>query len=250
MNMNNDKGHAKDFTESNFKKIITKLKKTHEFIFYREINTVRKFVLWRHDCDYSINKAYKLAKIENKLNVKGTYFLNPHCRFYNIFEIEQTKLIKKIIQLGHDIGLHFDAEFYDIKNVRELEQKINLEKKILENFFDHKITVFSFHNPDKFTLGLQKQKYGGLINCYSKKLKESVSYCSDSNGYWRHSRLTDFIEEENEKNLHILTHPGWWQTKVMQPRDRIIRAIEGRKQKNIKLYDQELKKFGRKNISS
>ena len=56
-----------------------------------------------------------------------------------------------------------------------------------------------------------------------------------------HSRLTDFIEEENEKNLHILTHPGWWQTKVMQPRDRIIRAIEGRKQKNIKLYDQELK---------
>ena len=114
--------------------------------------------------------------------------------------------------------------------LENLNKKLIL-KKILENFFDHKITVFSFHNPDKFTLGLQKQKYGGLINCYSKKLKESVSYCSDSNGYWRHSRLTDFIEEENEKNLHILTHPGWWQTKVMQPRDRIIRAIEGRKEK-------------------
>ena len=50
-NMNNDKWHAKDFTESNFK-IITKLKKTHEFILYKEINKVRKFVLWRHDCDY------------------------------------------------------------------------------------------------------------------------------------------------------------------------------------------------------
>ena len=250
MNMNSYKEHAKDFTESKYKKIISKLKKTHKFIFYKEINKADKFVLWRHDCDYSINKAYKLAKIEKKLDVKGTYFLNPHCRFYNIFEIEQTDLIKKIIQLGHDIGLHFDSEYHKIKNVRQLEKKINLEKEILENFFEKKISVFSFHNPDSFTLSLQKEKYGGLINCYSKKLKEDTVYCSDSNGYWRHSRLHNFIQENSGNNLQILTHPGWWQTKEMQPRDRIIRAIEGRKQTNIKLYDMELKKFGRKNISS
>ena len=37
MNMNNDKWKfVKDFTESNFKKIITKLKQTHEFIFYKK----------------------------------------------------------------------------------------------------------------------------------------------------------------------------------------------------------------------
>ncbi len=250
MNMNNYKGHAKDFTESKYKKIITKLKKTHEFIFYKEINAAKKFVLWRHDCDYSINRAHKLAKIENRLNVKSTYFINLHSRFYNIFENQQTNLIKKIIQLGHDIGLHFDSDYYNIKNIRQHEQKINFEKKILENFFDHKITVFSFHNPNKFTLGLQRQKYGGLINCYSKKLQQNATYCSDSNGYWRHRRLLDFIEENNDKNLHILTHPNWWQNKVMQPRDRIIRAIEGRKDKNIEFYDEGLKEFGRNNISS
>ena len=36
----------------------------------------------------------------------------------------------------------------------------------------------------------------------------------------------------------------------MQPRDRIIRAIEGRKDKNIEFYDEGLKEFGRNNISS
>ena len=72
MNMNNYKGHAKDFTESKYKKINTEIKKTHEFIFYKEINAAKKFI-FRHDCDYSINRAHKLAKIENRLNVKSTY---------------------------------------------------------------------------------------------------------------------------------------------------------------------------------
>ena len=60
----------------------------------------------------------------------------------------------------------------------------------------------------------------------------------------------NFIEENNDKNLHILVIQTGWQNKVMQPRDRIIRAIEGRKDKKIEFYDEGLKEFGRNNISS
>ena len=86
-----------------------------------------------------------------------------------------------------------------------------------------------------------------MINTYAKYFADNVKYCSDSNGYWWFKRLEDFLDEKH-KRIQVLTHPGWYQKKVMRPRERIIRSVQGRANNNLKNYDAILKKHARKNI--
>ena len=53
-------------------------------------------ILWRHDVDFSIHRASSLAKIENELGVKATYFLKLHSEFYNLFE---KSIFEKVVLL-------------------------------------------------------------------------------------------------------------------------------------------------------
>ena len=52
-----------------------------------------------------------LAKIENELGVKATYFLKLHSEFYNLFEKSIFEKVLKIIEFGHNIGLHFEHHY-------------------------------------------------------------------------------------------------------------------------------------------
>ncbi len=237
-----------DFIVDHYIVIIKQLLIDYSFITYSEIEFDKRFVLWRHDIDFSINRAYHLAKIENKLNIRSTYFVHLQSEFYNPFEKSQHEKLKQIIDLGHCIGLHFDAGFHSVKNEVELEENINFETKFLSKSLGTDINVFSFHNPRKEILMFNKKTYAGLINCYSSLFQEKIKYISDSNGYWRFNRLKNVISESKYDSLQILTHPAWWQDKPMMPRDRIKRSINGRAKFVIDNYDQFLEKNKRKNF--
>jgi hypothetical protein len=198
--------------------------------------------------DFSIHRAYKLALIEHELGVKSTYFVHLHNEYYNLLEKEIAELVYKIKGLGHQIGLHFDTHFYAIQNEHELAQKIDTEKKVLKFFFDIDVKAFSFHNTTPFTMSCQNWEYAGLINTYAKFFQQNVEYCSDSNGYWRFKRLMNVLETSDSKKLQVLTHPEWWQDKVMSPWQRIQTCIEGRSTRNKGSYLSHLKKLGMKNI--
>ena len=238
-----------DFTVASYKKLITLALLSYEVADYSSINWKKRFVLWRHDCDYSLNRSLALAKIEADLGLKSTFFLNPHCEFYNLLEHSQQALIHEILGLGHDIGLHFDAAFYGTASEDDLNRQVDSEASFLESFLGERPVAFSFHNPTSFNLTCEADTYGGLVNCYSKRFKTEVPYCSDSNGYWRFQRLFDVLEEANSPCLQVLTHPGWWHEKPSSPRSRIFKNIYGRATANMRAYDQSLKEDGRENIA-
>jgi hypothetical protein len=235
----------KDFSESNYTKLLKKINNTT--IFFDEISAQSRFTLMRHDIDLSVHRAYSLAKIEKKLNIKSTFFLLISCSFYNIFEEKIKDLVFNIKSLGHQLGLHFDPSQYNIKSKKELEKYLIFEKKILENLFKTKIKVFSFHNPSKKILKFNDFKYAKMINTYASYFKKNVEYCSDSNGYWRHKRLENFLNQKHDK-VQILTHPGMWQKKIMSPNDRVKRCINGRSKRVLNDYRKILRKNGRKII--
>ena len=108
--------HNEDFTLESYSELIQLAKTKYQFISYSELHDTERFILWRHDCDFSLNRSLKLAQIEHDLGVKTTYFLNPHSEFYNIMERNQSDIIEHIIGLGHDIGLHFDSAYYAIQS--------------------------------------------------------------------------------------------------------------------------------------
>lgn len=64
-----------DFTEKNYRSLIKKAKKKFKFLFYGDKSEVNH-VLWRHDVDFSMHRALKLAEIERKvLDIKNFIFL-------------------------------------------------------------------------------------------------------------------------------------------------------------------------------
>ena len=67
----------------------------------------------RHDEDWNIDFSIKLAELENEVDIRSTYFLN-HSEPYFDYSPEFVDKCKKIVGLGHEIGIHNNAleEYY------------------------------------------------------------------------------------------------------------------------------------------
>ena len=245
----NQESSDEDFTVDAYRELLALAKEKYAFASYDDIPWGKRFLLWRHDCDYSLNRAIALARIEADYGIRSTYFLNPHSEFYNLLERSQYQIVREIIGMGHQIGLHFDAAFHDISNEESLSTYVCNDAALLGTMFEVRPTVFSFHNPLASHLHCENDSYGGLLNCYSRRFKAEVSYCSDSNGYWRFRRLRDVLELATDPCLQVLTHPGWWQEVAMPPRQRIFRSVYGRAHATMADYDAVILAHGRENLS-
>ena len=94
---------------------------------YEKLRKSKKFLILRHDVDFSLDYALKLAKKEAKNEIKSTYFILLHGEYYNPFDKKNTKIIKEISNLGHEIGLHYDTDFFQNhlkKKLKVLEMKL------------------------------------------------------------------------------------------------------------------------------
>jgi hypothetical protein len=237
-----------DFTHNEYEELLILAKKNFKFCNYKSIDNFNRSIVWRHDVDFSMHEAYNLAIIEHRHGISATYFLMMHSEYYNLFEKEISDLVKKILSLGHEIGLHFDSHYYGIFNEADLEKYLLFEKNLISHYFNKDIDVFSFHNTTDFTMSCIEWEYAGLINTYAKRFQSEFDYCSDSNGFWRFNRLKDVLAVKEGRSLQVLTHPEWWTHKVMSPKEKIDRCILGRTKKNQKLYAETLIKFQRENI--
>lgn len=234
------------FTIAQYKELLKKAKKSYNFINYQDIDYSKRFIIWRHDIDFSLNRALHLARVEFEEGITSTYFINLHSEFYNAMERSQSDIIVEILRLGHCLGIHLDAAYYNINNKRQIENILSFEAEILSRYFDTSIYAFSFHNPTEEILNkFVDIQFSGLINCYSSEFRSKIGYCSDSNGMWRHRNLYQVLEVAEDYCLQVLTHPGWWHESEMCPNEKIERSVTGRAEATLKLYFDTLKAHGR-----
>jgi peptidoglycan/xylan/chitin deacetylase (PgdA/CDA1 family) len=224
----------------------------HKSIRYTEIQDCKTFVLWRHDCDMSLNRARAVAELDAQFGVRSTFFILPHSEYYNILELSQTRLVREIASFGHDIGLHLDVNYHlGSQSNFDFEKAINHDTNLLEDLAETKIDTFSFHNPTPEILEFDAAKYSGLINCYSKEIRETTDYASDSNGYWRHQPIPEILQDKSKTRLQVLTHPEWWLETAAMPRDHVLRCAYGRALRVISDYDTALSRYeDRDNLKS
>ena len=144
---NKEKYRFKDFTIDNYRLLIElALSNGFNFIFYDDdYIPERKDILWRHDVEFEPDIALRMAEIECELGVKATYFFQMHSEYYNIFDKHYSEVLKKVQNLGHKIGLHFDCAYYKINKESELDLFINIDKTYFEQVFKLKINSFSFY---------------------------------------------------------------------------------------------------------
>ncbi len=244
-----DETSFEDFTEEAYRDLLAIAKRRYLFQQYGT-ETSKPHVLWRHDVDYSMHRAIRMARIEAENDVRATYFFLLHSELYNLFELEVFQRAREILSLGHWLGLHFDAGFYGgFDSEEQLEVKLVHEAQLFEQVFEHRVRAFSLHNTDvSNSARFDADLIGGILNATGRGIRDRYAYVSDSNGYWRFQRLRDVLQSAVHPRLHVLTHPEWWQAEAMSPRARIVRCIEGRRAYTEESYDRLLQTYGRTNI--
>ena len=213
--------------ESNFE-----IKGFHDFFKYKRV------IILRHDVDFCTASALKIAELENKLNIKSIYFLLVNTRFYNLHAQEHYLNICKILDLGHKIGLHFDASHYKFN---ELSKNCRREVKVLESLFGFKNDIISFHRPVKQLLSNDK-KLAGYDHTYMKKFTQNINYCSDSQGKWLYDTPEKIIKESiNKKDfkLQLLIHPIWWNIKNYKTPQKKISSFLRNQYEELKLAAED-----------
>lgn len=201
-----------EFTFSAYKNMITtSLINGYEICSYENVTKFNKSIILRHDIDFSPIKAIDIAKIEQKLGVKSTYFVLVSTEFYNIFSRQTAEIFNQILEMGHDIGLHFDEQRYNSNSVEEMKEHVYYESKVLEKALGITLKVVSMHRPSKFTLE-NNIEFIDLINSYNKVFFKEIKYVSDSRMHWRED-VMEVIKSNKYDKLHILTHPFWYSNK-------------------------------------
>lgn len=187
------------------------LDKGYSFSNYTNCFENGKTVILRHDVDYSIEKALRLAELEYKLGVRSTYFVLLTSPFYNLMAKNNLMSLIKIKEWGHEIGLHFDEvnytkEYYD-KN-GGITSVVLTEANLLKNITGIDIKTVSMHRPSKETLNADYD-LSPLVNSYSSYFFKEFKYLSDSRRHWKED-INKIINFDNYDKIHILTHAFWY----------------------------------------
>src|SRR5207249_12226167 len=69
-----------------------------------------RVVYLRHDVDNSVESAVRMAEVEARAGAVSTYLVMVRSENYNVFTGANVDRLRRLRDLGHDVGLHFTAE--------------------------------------------------------------------------------------------------------------------------------------------
>jgi hypothetical protein len=175
--------------------------------FAKAMATPSKAMILRHDVDFSIQAALRMAVCEHELGVSSTYFIMVANDYYNPFAQANRQRLKQIVDMGHEVGLHWDSSIYPADCDR-LGQHFRHEVQALSDVTGQQVISASQHIPTDSPLFDVEAHI--THEAYSQKWRERFAYVSDSSMAWRAKTPWDLIEEGVD--IHFLSHPIWWFT--------------------------------------
>ena len=190
------------FSFEEYRKFIKYLKSNYNLSLFRNWKGENN-ILIRHDVDLDLFFAEELAEIEDKCGIQSTYFVMVSSQFYNINSQRNRRILNKIVNYGHEIGLHFDPVIYEGAD-SELEIKAKQESRVIENVIEEKIVSISLHNP---SIHNNYIRFNDFISAYDKKIFNNEIYISDSCMNFRGKDIYKFVERSKKMPVQILLHP-------------------------------------------
>lgn len=165
-------------------------------------------LILRHDVDFDLEAAVTLARAEASRGWRSTYFILTRSEFYNPNSPRSRDALRILGDLGHEVGLHFDAALYRDDSV-VLAGAAGDEAAALSGWAGARVRTFSLHRPNPALL-VGDFAVPGLINAYAPRFFREMGYCSDSRGAWRFGRPEGNAAVREGRGLQLLTHPIWW----------------------------------------
>lgn len=238
------------FSYDDYKEIIRIVKSSGRYMDYKHAMDKDKFVIMRHDVEYSVERAYQLSKVEESMDFTSTYFFQWTNNSYNILSRRNMDMIKDMHERGQNIGLHFALN--GLTDMAEVRKQIVKEMDILSEMCGFKIDTFSVHRPSKDVLR-ENIKLPGIINAYQDDFftfaeevtpdtPVSVKYLSDANHIWRYGYPDESNILGNDK-VQILVHPFAWHKNGYDNFNNYVALVEEKYAQMIESIDAECKDF-------
>jgi hypothetical protein len=206
--------------------ILERIARTNQCVRFRdfvESEPAEPFFILRHDIDYSLAAALRLAEQEAERSVSATYFLLVGTRYYNLLAPEHGHVARHLAELGHEVGLHYDVTFLRSFPRHEWGQLLRAQARMLAELAGSEVVSIAMHQPalsheDPFRDDRE------FINVYEPRFVRETVYVSDSGRAWRDAGWSMLETGVIPRKLHLLLHPINWSH---EDRDRIsiFRAI-------------------------
>jgi hypothetical protein len=239
------------FSYIEYKNIIDKLKNNFPILDFSEITIdTKKYCVIRHDVEFSVERAFNLAKIENSMGMNSTYCFQLRNNNYNVLSSKNIKTIKEMIKMGHHIGLHvYSNPTLDISDIYDC---ITFDCIILSDSFDTYVNRFSIHRPTKKIL-IKNIKPYKMINLNSElfftytdnpndKNTIKILYLSDSNHQWKYGCPLDIDLLKYDK-MQLNCHPFSWTEKGYDNKNNIMELLIEKRNLTINSIKEEYKTF-------
>jgi hypothetical protein len=161
-------------------------------------------LLLRHDLDGPLGGARAIAELEARLGVRATYFAQTASDFYNLLSTKSRALLRDLVALGHEVGLHYEASRYA---GADGDAALRSDLRLLEDLTGQPVRSASQHIPiDGDAVALDRYV---LHEAYAPRFTDPpMTYISDSLMAWRQATPHDLLDRG--VSFQLLTHPETW----------------------------------------
>ena len=163
-----------------------------------------KIVILRHDVDRKPENALAIAKVENEAGIKASYY------FRILKESCDENIIKKIAEMGHEIGYHYENLTTCGGDLRLSIDDFRLNLKKLRKFYPVKTICMHGSPLSKFDNRLLWNKYdyrdlGIIAEPYFDIDFDEVLYLTDTGRCWDGARFSirDKVEKTEVRDPQI-----------------------------------------------
>ncbi len=254
----------RDFTQNTYRLLLETFKcagyEVMSFEQYCEGRRADKMLVLRHDVDLKAENSLETAKIENELGMTASYY------FRVVAESNKPKLIREIVNLGHEVGYHYEdmslcggdgkravehfekwlnyfRSFYPVKTIcMHGAPTSKYDSKDIWKFADYR--EFGLIGEPYFDTDFAEMFYitdtGRCWDGYKVSVRDKIPEYQDKwiKRGWTYHLTNDIIcAVENgsfPKKLMMTTHPqrwtdnvvGWWKELVLQNIKNVVKRIK------------------------
>ncbi len=220
-------------------------KRGYTFSTFAEVADASKQIFLRHDLDMSLDVGLRLAELEAREKARSTYFVLLTSPLYNPFSASSRQTLRKIRDLGHDVGLHFDPMVHKVEGKSELFASLDQEVNQLSMVLGEPVRFISFHQPSPWVLGedIVGDNYESV---YNSRFISKMRYISDSTGRWRAESIFELLERDSESHIQFLSHPGLWLSGSGKSlNDRIWHLVDEKQRSIPSQFEEAINSAGR-----
>lgn len=188
-----------------------------------------RYIALRHDVDFAPAYSLEMAELDHAAGVASTFFVLVDGQFYNPLSSATVEQLRRIHELGHEVGLHFALSSAVHADVGD---EVAFRLDVLSDIVGAPVRSFSQHDPVNAGVAAIElpREYEGCVDAGRAARSQDLLYVSESAMMWRDHTFETALEQD--RNLCLLAHPHSW----LHPEDdyvALIREFESRELEQV-----------------